>query len=60
MMSYAASNNLQYRLTEEGDMTRLAFVHTAMGLLLPELRDGLSEGWHYWLERIRKLAEDKN
>ena len=60
MMSYAASNNLQYRLFEEGDMTRLEFVHSAMGLILPEHRNGLSEGWHYWLERIRKLAGEKN
>lgn len=59
MMSYAATNNLQYRLSEQGDLTRLEFVHSAMGLILPEHRDGLSEGWHYWLERIRKLAEDE-
>jgi uncharacterized protein YndB with AHSA1/START domain len=60
MMSYATANNLQYRLTAEGDVTRLVFVHSAMGLIQPEHRDGLSEGWHYWLERIRKLAENKN
>jgi uncharacterized protein YndB with AHSA1/START domain len=59
MMSYAAANNLQYRLTEEGDATRIAFVHRAMGAILPEHRDGLPEGWEYWLERIRELAEDK-
>ena len=60
MMSSAAANHLQYRLTEEGGLTRLAFVHRAIGLLLPEHRDGLSEGWEYWLQRIRELAEGKN
>ena len=60
MMSSAAANHLQYRLTEEGGVTRLAFVHRAIGLLLPEHRDGLSEGWEYWLQRIRELAEGKN
>ena len=41
-------------------MTRLVFLHRAMGLILPEHRDGLPEGWKYWLERIRELAERKN
>jgi Activator of Hsp90 ATPase homolog 1-like protein len=60
MMSYPALNHLQYRLTAEGGRTRLVFLHRAMGLILPEHRDGVSEGWKYWLERIRELAEGKN
>ncbi|HWB13236.1 MAG TPA: SRPBCC domain-containing protein [Pirellulales bacterium] len=60
MMSYAALNHLQYRLKAEGGVTRLAFAHRGLGAILPEHRDGLSEGWKYWLERIRKLAEGKN
>ena len=35
-------------------MTRLAFLHRAVGLILPEHRVGVSEGWRYWLERIRR------
>ena len=60
MMSYPALNHLQYRLKAEGDVTRLVFLHRAMGLILPEHRDGLPTGWEYWLERIRELAERKN
>jgi uncharacterized protein YndB with AHSA1/START domain len=60
MMSYPALNHLQYRLKAEGGVTRLMFLHHAMGLILPEHRDGLPEGWAYWLERIRELAERKN
>jgi uncharacterized protein YndB with AHSA1/START domain len=60
MMSYPALNHLQYRLKAEGGVTRLAFLHGGMGLILPEHRDGLPEGWQYWLERIRDLAERKN
>ena len=60
MMSYPAVNHLQYRLQADGGMTRLAFRHRGMGLILPEHRDGLPEGWAYWLERIRELAESKN
>ena len=60
MMSYAAVNHLQYRFKEEGGVTRLAFMHRAMGAILPEHRDGLPKGWQYWLERIRGLAERKD
>jgi uncharacterized protein YndB with AHSA1/START domain len=60
MMSSAAVNHLEYRLTAAGGVTRLAFVHRAAGLIPPELRAGLPQGWQYWLERIRELAEGKN
>lgn len=60
MMSYAAVNHLQYRLTAQGSATRMAFLHRAMGSILPEHRDGLPKGWQYWLERIRDLAERRN
>ena len=60
MMSVPAANHLQYRFKAEGGMTRLVFLHRAVGLMLPEHRDGLPEGWGYWLERIRELAERKH
>ena len=58
-MSYPAVNHVQYRLKEEGGKTRLTFVHRAMGLILPEHRDGMPEGWAQWLDQIRQLAERK-
>jgi uncharacterized protein YndB with AHSA1/START domain len=60
MMSYPAHNHLQYRLKAEGGGTRLEFLHRAVGLIQPQHRAGLSEGWGHWLERIRELAERKN
>jgi hypothetical protein len=60
MMSYPAFNHLQYLLKAEGSVTRLAFLHRAMGSIPPDHRDGFPEGWKYWLERIRDLAERKN
>ena len=60
MMSYPALNRLQYRLKTEEGVTRLVFLHRAMGLILPEHRAGVPEGWQYWLERIRELAERKH
>jgi uncharacterized protein YndB with AHSA1/START domain len=56
-MSYPAVNHLQYRLTAEGTRTRLQFTHKAMGLIPPEHRDGMPEGWEFGLKRIRELAE---
>jgi uncharacterized protein YndB with AHSA1/START domain len=56
-MSYPAVNHIQYRLTAEGSGTRLKLAHKAMGLIVPEHRDGMGEGWEFGLKRIRELAE---
>jgi hypothetical protein len=56
-MSYPAINHVQYRLSAEGGGTRLSFLHRAMGLLLPEHREGMEAGWGYKVERIREIAE---
>ena len=55
-MSYPAINHLQYRLSSEGDGTRLNFTHRAVGLIAPEHRDGMPQGWEHWLKRIRERA----
>jgi uncharacterized protein YndB with AHSA1/START domain len=60
MMSNPAMNHLQYRLKAEGRTTQLTFLHRGMGWILPEHRDGLSEGWGHWLERIRQSAQRKS
>ena len=59
IMSYPALSHVQYRLTDEGGgrATRLAFNHRAIGLLLPEHREGLGKGWGPLLEAIRRKAE---
>ena len=59
MMSYPAVNHIQYRLTAQGNGTRLAFVHRGMGQITPEHRDGMPKGWGIWLDRIRQTAERK-
>jgi uncharacterized protein YndB with AHSA1/START domain len=59
MMSYPAVNHLQYRFTAQGSGTKLAFLHRAMGLILPEHREGMPKGWAHWSERIRQRAEQK-
>ena len=56
-MSSPVLSNLQYRLTESGDRTRIVFRHSAFGLILDDHREGLSTGWTPLLERIRRHAE---
>jgi uncharacterized protein YndB with AHSA1/START domain len=59
MMSFAATNHLQYRLTEEGDLTRLTLVHRSMGVMVSQYQDDLFKGWSYWVDHIAKIAESK-
>jgi uncharacterized protein YndB with AHSA1/START domain len=58
-MSYPAINHVQYRLTAEGGGTRLTLHHRAMGLILPEHRDGMPKGWEHKLERVREIAKSR-
>ena len=56
-MSYPAVNFVQYRLVASGSGTRLKLTHRAMGLILREHSEGVSEGWSFGLRRIREAAE---
>jgi uncharacterized protein YndB with AHSA1/START domain len=59
-MSYPAISHLQYRLTEDGEVTRLAFIHSAIGRISADHRQALTEGmepWTHTLQRIRDAAE---
>lgn len=58
-MSFPAMNHVQYRLKQEGNKTRVSLLHRAMGLIPPEYRDGMPEGFEFGLKRIRQLAEGK-
>lgn len=54
-MSSAATNNLQYRLIEENGVTKLRFVHRAMGWIGENDR-GVEAGWADLISRIRAAA----
>jgi uncharacterized protein YndB with AHSA1/START domain len=58
-MSFPALNHVQYRLTAEGDGTRLSFIHQAMGLIPPDYREGMPKGWEHAINRIKAVAERK-
>jgi uncharacterized protein YndB with AHSA1/START domain len=54
-MSMPAVSNLQYRLTEDNGVTRMRFVHRAVGWLTENERRA-EEGWTPLIERIRTAA----
>jgi hypothetical protein len=55
-MSYAATNFIQYKLTEEDGATRMKFLHQGMGFIPAEHLKGVNEGWGEILAGIRKTA----
>jgi hypothetical protein len=55
-MSFPALNHVQYRLSAEGDVTRLKFTHRSMGPLPDEMRENVGHGWDYGLKRIDEIA----
>jgi len=59
-MSYPATNFVQYRLTAEGDRTRLKLTHRALGLIPETDRAGVAEGWAHGMRRVKELAERKS
>lgn len=56
-MSHPVANHVQYRLTAEGDVTRLKLTHRAFGEFPAEFRTGTPDGWAYILNRVREIAE---
>lgn len=56
-MSFPALNFVQYRLTAEGNGTRLKLTHRAFGPIPPEHSEGMNRGWGSILEQIKSLAE---
>jgi uncharacterized protein YndB with AHSA1/START domain len=57
-MSTPATNNLQYRLTEDNGVTHLRFVHRAMGWM--EVKpEGINEGWGRLIEGIHAAAVER-
>jgi len=54
-MSNPAVSNIQYRLSEENGVTRLRFVHRAMGWM-SEAERGVDAGWTELINRIVTVA----
>ena len=59
-MSYPVASHVQYRLTEEGNGTRLTLTHQAIGLISPDHRAGVQKGWTEILSAVQAAAEAKH
>ncbi|MGA8108375.1 MAG: SRPBCC domain-containing protein [Acidobacteriaceae bacterium] len=57
MMSSPVTNNVQYRLREEGGITLIQFHHTAFGLVSEDHRKGVHLGWNFIHQQARLRAE---
>ena len=55
-ISYPATNHIQYRLTPEGDGTRLKVTNRAFGYMPKDFMVGVEEGWEHGLKRIGEIA----
>jgi hypothetical protein len=56
-MSYPVANNVQYRLSQDGDDTVIKFRHSGFGLIQDDHRKGVVTGWANIHENVRKRAE---
>lgn len=56
MMSFAAANNVQYRLTPKDGGTLLTLRHTAIALFPDGYREALSQGFAAIFERVARRA----
>ena len=56
-MSYAATANVQYRLTDADGGTLLTMQFSALGLIPDDHRQGMGDGWMHLLNRVKSAAE---
>ena len=56
MASYPAVNHLQYRLTPEGDGTRLKVTHRAFGYFPAGFMQGADQGFDHWIKQVAARA----
>jgi len=56
-MSYPVANNVQYRLSPEGDGTLIKFHHSGFGLVDEEHKRRVVGGWTHIHQKARERAE---
>ena len=56
-MSHPVTNNVQYRLSEEGGETVIKMRHAGFGLVPEDIRKNVVTGWTHINQKIRERAE---
>ena len=52
-MSYPALNHLEVKLEEVESGTRVTLRHRALGMIDPQHREGITQGWHALLDLVK-------
>ena len=56
MTSYPVTHHIQYRLTPEGEGTRLTLTHRSYGYYPKDFIQGVDQGWSWKNKRIEEIA----
>jgi uncharacterized protein YndB with AHSA1/START domain len=56
-MSYPAMNHIEIKVEPAGKGCKVHFRHRAIGMIDPEHRKGVSQGWDYTLKAIKQDCE---
>ena len=56
-MSYPANNHLEVKVEETSGGSKVTLRHRAIGMIDPEHRKGIGEGWKHLLAELRKDFE---
>ncbi len=56
-MSYPVAGHIQFRLTQISGGTELYLRHRALGQVEEEHRQGVTQGWEYFANTVKQLAE---
>lgn len=57
-MSYPAINHLELKFDETGEKTRMTLRHRALGMIEPQHREGVTQGWKSFLDTVKSDFTD--
>ena len=52
-MSYPALNHIEVKIDQVSGGAKVTLRHRAIGMIDPQHREGLTEGWHHLLEAVK-------
>src|SRR5262249_2114901 len=56
-MSYPATNHVEITVEKAGKGSKVPLRHGAMGMIDPEHRKGVNEGWNHMMNQLKKSCE---
>jgi uncharacterized protein YndB with AHSA1/START domain len=56
-MSYPAINHIEVKVQKSGAGSKVTLRHRAFGMLDPEHKKGVTQGWNHMLQQMKKASE---